>query len=33
MTFSGCGSYHKDTFDHDEFIATVHSIYQINLRA
>ena len=21
MTFSGCGSYHKDTYDYDEYIA------------
>ena len=21
MTFSGCSSYHKDTFDHDQYIA------------
>ena len=21
MTFSGCGSYHKDTCDYDEYIA------------
>ena len=21
MTFSGCGSYHKDTYNYDEYIA------------
>ena len=27
MTLSGCGSYHKETCDYDEYIVTVYSIY------
>ena len=26
MTFSGFGSYRKDTFDYDEYIATVYNV-------
>ena len=32
MTFSGCGSYRKDTCDYDEYIATVIQYVLINLR-
>ena len=27
MTFSGCGSYGKDTCDYDDYIATVYIMY------
>ena len=27
MTFSGCGSYHKDTCDYDEYIQLQYNIY------
>ena len=30
MTFSGCGSCHKETCNYDEYIVTVYSIYVLN---
>ena len=27
MTFTGFGSYHKDSYDYDEYIATVYIQY------
>ena len=32
MTFTGFGSYHKDSYDYDEYMATVYSICEIYLR-
>ena len=27
MTFSRCGSYHKDTYDYDEFILSIQYVF------
>ena len=32
MTFTGFGSYHKDSYDYDEYIATVYSMFETYLR-
>ena len=29
MTFTGFGSYHKDSYDYDEYIATVYCMCEI----
>ena len=31
MTFTGFGSYHMDSYDYDEYIATVYSMH-FNIR-
>ena len=30
MTFTGFGSYHKDSYDYDEYKATVYRVSQKN---
>ena len=32
MTFTRFGSYHKDSYDYDEYRATVYSMSEIYLR-
>ena len=32
MTFTGFGCHHKDSYDYDEYMATVYSICEIYLR-
>ena len=32
LTFTGFGSYHKDSYEYDEYLATVYSMCQMYLR-